>query len=523
MSGTSDLKVRMTGDLKPLKKEMDAGKQMMKQFSSESKTAIDEFASVFGVNMGAVRESVGKAQNMLGSFGKGFSQAASASGVLSGALKVLKMALVSTGIGAIVVALGSLVTYLTKTAEGSDKLAEILGGVKAVINVLIDRVAAFGKGVFLIFTGKFKEGWESLKDSVKGVGAEIKEEYKAGAALAERLEQLEDREIALIEVQARRRKEIADLRLRAKYEKTEEERLAALKKAVNLEQAIMNDELSIERERTSIMQAQYDMQEKTDERSRALAEQKAKLYEIEQRSLEQQRSMSREINSLTKEIEKQAEAVKNLRDAELERLTAASAGMQRKETIGVSYNLNLTGLKPTSKAFDDLVYKSKQMQESIRQLSVAINEELNYALQDAVVGLGEWLGAMMIGDATIKDFGLMVAGVFADMAIRIGEIAIATGLAVAGIKTALESLNPAVAFTAGIALIALGTAVKGALKSMAKGSSQTSANAPQYSFDTRKLTPQQKLQVEVTGEFVQRGRDLVAVISNENRRKGVVT
>ena len=59
------------------------------------------------------------------------------------------------------------------------------------------------------------------------------------------------------------------------------------------------------------------------------------------------------------------------------------------------------------------------------------------------------------------------------MAITVGKIAIGAGIAVLGIKKAFpESINPILPpIAAGIALVALGTAVKGALANAAKGSS----------------------------------------------------
>jgi hypothetical protein len=59
----------------------------------------------------------------------------------------------------------------------------------------------------------------------------------------------------------------------------------------------------------------------------------------------------------------------------------------------------------------------------------------------------------------------------ADMAIQLGKLAVATGIAISGIKKAFSSLNPAVAIAAGVALIVLGSAVKAGLSNIASGSS----------------------------------------------------
>jgi hypothetical protein len=119
------------------------------------------------------------------------------------------------------------------------------------------------------------------------------------------------------------------------------------------------------------------------------------------------------------------------------------------------------------------------------------------------------------------------------LAINVGKTAIATGVAVEGIKRALQSLNPVAAIAAGVALVALGTAVKSSLKSAASGSSSgaTPSSAGSYgntssTVDVRGSTQRAEakpITVNVTGSLKGQGRDLVAVIDTENQRKNVRT
>ena len=62
-------------------------------------------------------------------------------------MNLFKFALASTGIGLIVVALGSLVAAFKSTEEGNDKLTKGLNVVKSVINNLVDLAASFGNGL----------------------------------------------------------------------------------------------------------------------------------------------------------------------------------------------------------------------------------------------------------------------------------------------------------------------------------------------------------------------------------------
>jgi hypothetical protein len=57
--------------------------------------------------------------------------------------------------------------------------------------------------------------------------------------------------------------------------------------------------------------------------------------------------------------------------------------------------------------------------------------------------------------------------IMAEGLIQVGKLAIRTGLAIEGIKVALKSMNPVLAIAAGIALVALGTYVKGRLSKSA--------------------------------------------------------
>jgi hypothetical protein len=89
--------------------------------------------------------------------------------------------------------------------------------------------------------------------------------------------------------------------------------------------------------------------------------------------------------------------------------------------------------------------------------------------ENAAVGFGQFLGAFASGNAGIGDLASLLLNTVADMAIRLGKLAISIGVGVGAIKTALQSLNPAVAIAAGIALVALGTLVKSAAANIAGG------------------------------------------------------
>jgi len=67
-------------------------------------------------------------------------------------LKIFKIALASTGIGLLVVALGGLIAFFSRSQKGVDFLSVKMAGLGAVVDVLIDAFAAFGETLFDAFS-----------------------------------------------------------------------------------------------------------------------------------------------------------------------------------------------------------------------------------------------------------------------------------------------------------------------------------------------------------------------------------
>lgn len=105
------------------------------------------------------------------------------------AINGVKMALISSGIGAIVVAIGiafgALASYLTGTAEGSEKLNIFLGYLKGSFNAIIKRVNSFGSALASLLAGDFSGFKKNIDDTFKGgLFDEIKSDAKQFSAFA---------------------------------------------------------------------------------------------------------------------------------------------------------------------------------------------------------------------------------------------------------------------------------------------------------------------------------------------------
>ena len=91
---------------------------------------------------------------------------ATATGNVSTGMKILRGAIISTGIGALIVALGSLISYFTSTQEGVNKVNKVLTPLKVLFQTLFGVVQQVGK----VLVEAFKAAWEPIKKVGEFIG-----------------------------------------------------------------------------------------------------------------------------------------------------------------------------------------------------------------------------------------------------------------------------------------------------------------------------------------------------------------
>jgi hypothetical protein len=133
--------------------EVAAAKEAELAAATEAGTATDEMATEAEAARAAATEA-----------------ATVATEASSGAMKLFKVALASTGIGAIVVLLGSLVAYFTQTNEGSKFLSKSLAVMGAIFKELAGFIAKTVQGVI-----DFASGIKSFPDLMTKIGKAIEE------------------------------------------------------------------------------------------------------------------------------------------------------------------------------------------------------------------------------------------------------------------------------------------------------------------------------------------------------------
>lgn len=270
-------------------------------------------------------------------------------------LKILRGAVISTGIGALVVALGSLIAYFTSTQEGIDKVNKVLTPLKVLFQTLwgvvqnvgkalveafthpkqllldlgrfmqeqiINRATAIldaFKGLGNILTGNFKEGFKQVGDAalqaatgVKDVVGKVKEAGKAvsdtiGEAIkrGQRIEEINQKlsasEADFIEQTAKLKQEFKEQNMIAEdTTKTFAEREDAARKSIEIQKKInklATDRNDLEQELLNLKFASND----TSDADRAeLAKKKAELAEQRTAMVEAVTTQNNKVNTIHK-------------------------------------------------------------------------------------------------------------------------------------------------------------------------------------------------------------------------------
>jgi hypothetical protein len=245
-------------------------------------------------------------------------------------LRSFKVALASTGIGLLIIAIGSLVSYFTNTKKGAEQLKVATTALGAAFDVIRDRVSKIGGALVKLFTRDFQGFLEDIKAGFSGIGDEIERETQAAAELQRALNRLKDEEREFTKTRAATNLEISKARLLAEDETlTVEERINALQRAVELEQQTVDEQLRLAEERARIAREQVALGESLEEDLERVAQAEAEVLDLQSASLRTQKRLQTELNSLRAEgIAKAKEAMQ----AEIDLMLATvEANTKRRE------------------------------------------------------------------------------------------------------------------------------------------------------------------------------------------------
>mgnify|MGYP003133511657 CR=1 FL=1 len=203
---------------------------------------------------------------------------------------------------------------------------------------------------------------------------------------------------------------------------------------------------------------------------------------------------------------------------------------------------------PVAKLTDtekQLQQKRAEMIQNAQEFNNNLQGVVESGLQNLAMGIGDAIGQAIAGGGNLmQSLGVVLLSGLGSVATQIGQMAIGIGISLKGIKTALKSLNPAVAIAAGVALIALGSFFSSksqqisesmGAKKFAKGgivSTPTLGLMGEYPgarSNPEIIAPLDRLRsmigdngggkVQVGGEFTLRGQDLVVALQRANRNR----
>ena len=353
-------------------------------------------------------------------------------GTLKGVIasfKTLRGAIIGTGIGALLIAVTSLGAAFTRSEEGQNKFAKILGVIGSVTGNLLDLLAdlgeniisvfenpkqailnfanlikeniinrfeglielipQLGKAITLLFEGEFSEagkvatdavgkvalGVDSVTDSVgnavdavKEFGKEVADDAAKAAKIADQRAKAEKMARALVIERAEAERKIAEIREKAadKENFTAEERIELLKEAGAISEDLANKETEVARIRLEAKQTENALTKSNKADLDEEAQLKADLINKETQRLKLQKALTAEVTTATREASAEAKA----------------AAAEEKAIEDKKVAEEKTRLDAIQKIRDDFTDKQRQKEAETELQKLALEEEKKIAELD---------------------------------------------------------------------------------------------------------------------------------------------
>jgi len=323
-----------------------------------------------------VKDTSKSTQQMGGTLDKVTGGAVSKFGAFKGALtsvttgfKSLKVAIIATGIGALLIAVTALGQAFTRSEEGQNKFAKILGVIGSVTGNLLDLLADLGEAIISAFTnpiqalknfqksvtefvtdkingvidsfgllgsaikkafsGDFSGALEDAKDgfvklnnninpvkiavdavakSVKNLAKEIKADATAAAKIADQRAEAEKQARKLIVERAQAEQDIARLREKAvnKEKFTAEERIQFLEEAGKISEDLAAKETAVAKLRLEAKLTENELTKSNKDDLNEAAQLEASVIQLETQRLNLQKRLSTELLTARREAATQA-------------------------------------------------------------------------------------------------------------------------------------------------------------------------------------------------------------------------
>lgn len=269
----------------------------------------------------------------------------------------------------------------------------------------------------------------------------------------------------------------------------------ALRKEVDLTQEAVDKAIGSENQEQSLK----DLQERFDLLSGSIRQQIKDIkkykdnysnpfYDVEETT--RYKELMSALDSLRKKREQVREGINKIREAQrsnnqeqektktkTEEVTEVT---ERQEEALVSLTpkmgelqlaVNNLDFQPMVEETDAATKKLWRMLEAAQVLSESLNQVINTMVMDTAIGMAEIGGAILVGEASFKDFGNFALGQLANLFHQLGVLFLEYGIAAEALKVSL-SMGPIggpLAIGAGIALIAAAGAINAKMSAAAEG------------------------------------------------------
>ena len=305
--------------------EIEKALETVSKDAEKTADSIDDVGKSMDKAGSATNILTDKLDSLTGGAVSGFKKAATGTKAFITGLKLTRGAIIATGIGALVVGIVALVKQFGKTEEGARKLAKAFAPVRAVIDVLQQKISALGGAIFKLFTGDFRGAADDLTRALGNQNNEYQRQIDLYSELIDREQALEDARIRQTVATAKTRAEIKELNLVAEdLTKSLDEREAAAERAGQLERELFEERKRIAQEELAIAQARLESSNTTTEDREKAAELEAEIFRLEQESLELQTTLNNKLNTIRAEGIRQREAQAELTRKEREEAQKAA-------------------------------------------------------------------------------------------------------------------------------------------------------------------------------------------------------
>ena len=238
----------------------------------------------------------------------------SANPALGGAVTGIKsmtkaaIAFIATPIGAVIgaigLALGALTAFFNSSEEGQNELNKVTRTFTVIAENAIDVIADLGELLFSVFGRETEVSIDTITSKIAGLNEETQKEIKLARELADLEAETDKLERKALVDRAKLERDTAQLRLDAKDEEnfSDKERLAFLREANALQEAQLEIDSTIAKNRLKIRLDENEFSKSDKEAKEAAAIAQAEVYNVEFRNLNTRKKLKSEEQALLKKI-----------------------------------------------------------------------------------------------------------------------------------------------------------------------------------------------------------------------------